>query len=155
MILIKYKIISNLTYKLVIIKTKTKGLWANNIDVVKFDDMNNFEMWRWGVMDALTTWNLEDALCLKEKPKETSKKDWYKINQKVCSDISSCLTETSSIMWCIRLLQGRFKRSLKVSIWRRALRLDCFWRGGFTTSSWRKDSPLMITWITTRSFLQI
>ena len=44
-------------------------------------------------MDALTTSNLEDALCLKEKPKETSKKDWDKINQKVCNDISSCLTE--------------------------------------------------------------
>ena len=44
-------------------------------------------------MDALTTSNLEDALCLKEKPKETSKKDWDKLNQIVCSDIRSYLTE--------------------------------------------------------------
>jgi len=38
------------------------------IDVVKFDDTNNFRMWRCEVMDALTTSNLEDALRLKENP---------------------------------------------------------------------------------------
>ena len=30
------------------------------IDVVKFGDKNNFEMWRCEVMDALTASNLED-----------------------------------------------------------------------------------------------
>ena len=45
------------------------------IDMVKFDDKNNFGMWRCEVMDALTTSNLEDTLRLKEKPKETSEKN--------------------------------------------------------------------------------
>ena len=45
------------------------------IDVVKFNDTNNFGMWRCEVIDALTTSNLEDALRLEEKPEETSKKD--------------------------------------------------------------------------------
>ena len=31
-------------------------------------------------MDALTPSNLEDTLRLKEKPKETSEKDWDKLN---------------------------------------------------------------------------
>ena len=47
----------------------------SKIDVVKFDDMNNFDMWRREVMNALTTSNLEDSLRLKEKPEETSEKD--------------------------------------------------------------------------------
>jgi len=46
-----------------------------NIDIVKFDDTNNFRMWRYEVMDALTASNLEDSLHLKEKPEETSEKD--------------------------------------------------------------------------------
>ena len=54
------------------------------IDVVKFDDTNNFEMWRCEVMDALTTSNLEDTLQLKEKLKETSEKDWDKMNRTTC-----------------------------------------------------------------------
>ena len=45
------------------------------IDVVKFDSMNNFGMRSCEVMDALTTSNLEDTLCLKEKSEETSEKD--------------------------------------------------------------------------------
>jgi len=32
------------------------------IDVVKFDDRNNFELWRCEVMDALNAQNLEDTL---------------------------------------------------------------------------------------------
>ena len=44
------------------------------IDVMNFDGMNNFEMWRCEVMDALTASNLEDSLRLEEKPEETSEK---------------------------------------------------------------------------------
>jgi len=44
-------------------------------DVVKFDGMNTFGIWRCEVMDALTTSNLEDALRLEEKSEETSEKD--------------------------------------------------------------------------------
>ena len=51
-----------------------------NIDIVKFDGTNNFDMWRCEVMDVLTTSNL----CLKEKPAETSEKDWDKKNQMTC-----------------------------------------------------------------------
>ena len=51
------------------------------IDVVKFDDTNNFGLWRCEVMDALTTSNLEDILRLKEKPKKTFKKNWDKMNR--------------------------------------------------------------------------
>ena len=32
------------------------------IDVVNFDDTNNFEMWRCEVMDALMASNLEDSM---------------------------------------------------------------------------------------------
>ena len=32
------------------------------INVIKFDDMNNFGVWRSEVMDTPTTSNLEDAL---------------------------------------------------------------------------------------------
>ena len=44
------------------------------IDVIKFDDTNNFEMWRCEVMDTLTTSSLEDTLRLNEKLKETLKR---------------------------------------------------------------------------------
>jgi len=37
------------------------------IDVVKFDERNNFGMWRCEVLDALTTSNLEDTLWLEKK----------------------------------------------------------------------------------------
>jgi len=36
------------------------------IDVVKFNDKNNFGIWRCEVMDALTTSNLEDTLRLRK-----------------------------------------------------------------------------------------
>ena len=63
------------------------------IDMVNFDGMNNFDMWRCEVMDALTTLNLEDALFLEERPEETSVKDWDKMNRAVCGVIRSCLTQ--------------------------------------------------------------
>jgi len=31
------------------------------IDVIKFDGKNNYRMWRCGVMDALTSSNIEDT----------------------------------------------------------------------------------------------
>ena len=36
------------------------------IDMMKFNDKNNFGMWRCEVMDALTTSNLEDTLRLEK-----------------------------------------------------------------------------------------
>jgi len=63
------------------------------IDVIKFDSTNNFGMWRCEVMDALMVSNLEDTLRLKEKPKETSEKDWEKMNRTACDLIRSCLTQ--------------------------------------------------------------
>ena len=44
-------------------------------------------------MDALTTSNLEDALCLEKELEVTSEKDWDKMNRTVCGIISSCLTQ--------------------------------------------------------------
>ena len=44
-------------------------------------------------MDKLTTSNLENTLRLKEKPEETSEKDWNKMNQMAGGIIRSCLTQ--------------------------------------------------------------
>ena len=63
------------------------------IDVIKFDDTNNFEMWRCKVRDALMVLNLQDNLRLKEKAEETSKKDWDKINRTTYGLIRSYLTQ--------------------------------------------------------------
>ena len=63
------------------------------INVVKFDGTNNFEIWRCEVMDALTASDLKDTLRLKERPKETSEKDWDKMNWTACGLIRSCLTQ--------------------------------------------------------------
>ena len=57
------------------------------IDVVEFDDADNFEKWRCEVMDALTTSNLEDSLGLEEKLELTSEKDLDQINQMACGVI--------------------------------------------------------------------
>ena len=45
------------------------------IDVVKFNDTNNFGMWRCEVMDALTVSNLENTLRLEKKRASTTKED--------------------------------------------------------------------------------
>ena len=63
------------------------------VNVVKFNGTNNFRMWRYEGMDALTASNFENTLQLKEKPKETSEKDWDKMNRTTCSLIRSCLTK--------------------------------------------------------------
>ena len=50
------------------------------IDVVKFNDKNNFNMWRCEVMDALTASNIEDTLRLERKRDSTIEEDWDKMN---------------------------------------------------------------------------
>ena len=45
------------------------------IDVVKFDDKNNFGMWRCEVMDALLASSLEDTLRLEKKYDSSSEED--------------------------------------------------------------------------------
>ena len=71
---------------------KTVNIHQSNIDVVKFDGTNNFSMWRYEVMDALTISNLQNSLLLTE---EISEKDWdkMKMNQTTCDVIRSCLTQ--------------------------------------------------------------
>ena len=56
---------------------------------MKFNDMNNFDMWRYEVMDALTTSNLKNALLLEKKSEETSEKDCDKMNRTACGVIRS------------------------------------------------------------------
>jgi len=63
------------------------------IDVVKFNNKNNFRMWRCEVMDALTTSNLKDTLRLEKKPEVTSEQDWNKMNRMTCGLIRSYLTK--------------------------------------------------------------
>ena len=63
------------------------------IDVVKFDDMNNFDMWRGEVMDTLTASNLKDTLRLEKKRDSTTEEDWDKMNRTACGLIRSCLTQ--------------------------------------------------------------
>ena len=43
-------------------------------------------------MDALMASNLENTLRQKEKPEETSEKDWDKMNRMACDIIRSYLT---------------------------------------------------------------
>jgi len=56
-------------------------------------------------MDPLTVSNLEDTLRLKEKPKETSEKDWDKINRTACGLKRSCLTQNIKCHVYMRCLQ--------------------------------------------------
>ena len=44
------------------------------------------------MIDVLTTSNLEDSLCLKEKLEETFEKDWDKMNRTACGVIRFYLT---------------------------------------------------------------
>ena len=61
--------------------TKIMNSHPLKIDVVKFNDKNNFDMWRCEVMDALTASNLEDTLWLEKKRDSTSEEDWDKMNR--------------------------------------------------------------------------
>jgi len=54
---------------------KIVNIHQSKINMVKFDSMNNFGMWRCEVMDVLNVQNLEDTLLLQEKPAETLKND--------------------------------------------------------------------------------
>jgi len=63
------------------------------IDVVKFDGKNNFGIWRYEVMDALTKSKLKDTLQLEKKPEATLEENWYKMNQTVHNFIRSYLTQ--------------------------------------------------------------
>ena len=58
-------------------------------EVEKFDGTNNFNMWQCEVMDVLIQQELDIAL--EDKPKETSDKDWNKINRQACGTIHLCL----------------------------------------------------------------
>ena len=53
---------------------KIINIHQSKIDVIKFDDTNNFDMWRREVMDALMASNLENALLLERKLKKTFEK---------------------------------------------------------------------------------
>jgi len=53
---------------------KIVNIHQSKIDVVKFDGMNNFGIWRYKVMDALTTSNLEDALFWRESQRRFLKR---------------------------------------------------------------------------------
>jgi len=63
------------------------------IDVVEFDDTNNFRLWICEVLDALNEQNLEDALELQERPEEMEGKIWKKMNRTACEVIRSCLSQ--------------------------------------------------------------
>ena len=71
---------------------KTMNPHPLKIDVVKFDGKNNFGMWRYEVMDALMTSNLEDTLQLEKNPEAISEQDWDKMNRTTCGLIRFCLT---------------------------------------------------------------
>jgi len=72
---------------------KFMNLHSLKIDVVKFDDKNNFGMWRCEVMDALTASNLEGTLWLEKKRKATSEEEWDKMNRKAYDLIRSFLIQ--------------------------------------------------------------
>ena len=63
------------------------------IDVVKFNDTNNFGMWRCEVMDALNASNLEDTLLLEKKRSTTTDEEWAKMNRSACGLIRSYLSQ--------------------------------------------------------------
>ena len=46
---------------------KIMNIHQSKLDVVNFDGINNFEIWRCEVMDALTISNLENTLLFGEK----------------------------------------------------------------------------------------
>ena len=60
--------------------------------MVKFDDTNNFDLWRCKVFDTLNAKNLE-SLELQEKPAEMKEKVWKKMNRTTCGVFRSCLTQ--------------------------------------------------------------
>jgi len=71
---------------------KTVNIHQLKIDVMKFDGTNNFDMWRYEVMDALTALKLEESFLYDNKPEKISEKDWDKMNWTTCGVSRSCLT---------------------------------------------------------------
>jgi len=77
---------------------KTVIIHQSKIDVVKFDGINNFSMWKCEVMDVLNAQNLEDTLLLQEKSADILDKNWNKMNQTACDITRSCLTQDIKYM---------------------------------------------------------
>ena len=72
------------------------NIHQSKIDVVKFDGMNNFGMWRSKVMNVFNVQNLEDALFLQEKLAKNLEKNWNKMDQShqtTCGILRSCLIQ--------------------------------------------------------------
>ena len=63
------------------------------IDVVKFDGVINFWMWRCEVRDALLVQGLKDVIASETKLAEITENDWVRINEVACALICSCLTQ--------------------------------------------------------------
>ena len=61
-------------------------------DVMKFDDTNNFRMWRCEVMDALTASNLKDSTS-RRKIGGDIREGWAKMNRTTCGVIRSFLIQ--------------------------------------------------------------
>ena len=94
---------------------KSISHFSMKIDVVKFDSTNNFGMWRYKVMDALTESNLEDSLRLEEKLEETSEKDWDKLIRMVCGAIKSYLLQDIKYHMLYETSARKFGRSSRRS----------------------------------------
>ena len=69
------------------------NIHQSKINMLKFDDTNNFVRWRCEVMDALNAQNLEDILKLQQKPEDVQENDLKKMNQTICGVIRSYLTQ--------------------------------------------------------------
>jgi len=74
------------------ITVKTVSIHQLKNDVVKFDGINNFGMWRYEVMGVLGAQNLEGTLELQEKIVDILEKDWKKLNKTSRGIIRYCLT---------------------------------------------------------------
>ena len=58
-------------------------------EVKKFDEMNNFGMWKYKVMDVWVQQELD--IILEDKFERMLDKDWEKINRQACGTIYLCL----------------------------------------------------------------
>jgi len=95
---------------------KTVNIHQSKIDVVKFEDTNNFIMLRCEVMDALTISDLEYSLLYDKKLGEISKKDWDKMNQTTCDAVRSCLTQDLKYHVMIEIFSRKIWEILESSI---------------------------------------
>lgn len=58
-------------------------------EMEKFNDTNNFGMWKCEVLDVLCQQELNRVL--EGKPEDMDEKDWVKLNRQACSSIRLCL----------------------------------------------------------------